>query len=366
MARNGSGTYSKVNTFVASNPITAAGHNANWDDLALEVTNSIAADGQTTISGALKGASGSVGAPGYAFSADLDCGMYRIGANNIGLAVNGAKVVDIGTAGISVVGTLTPSGVIVSSAGDASTPGYTFTGDLNTGFYHIGADNIGIAVGGTKIVDVASTGIGITGLANLTTTSANALTVGRQGATAPAFHVDASAGTSATGIKVTAAAAASGVALAAISSGANENLNIDAKGSGTVTINGTATGAVTITPATTVTGVLTANASAGIVAKNVAKVYATATYSAGTPTLVTDSSLGVSGITDTATGRIRFTFSNAFADANYAPFPVAESSSGVRQAYIEAKATTHVDVIVVNADGTNSDPTSVSVVVFNP
>jgi hypothetical protein len=60
MARNGSGTYTKVNTFVASATITAAGHNANWDDIASEITNSVAADGQTTMTGALKAASGTV------------------------------------------------------------------------------------------------------------------------------------------------------------------------------------------------------------------------------------------------------------------------------------------------------------------
>jgi hypothetical protein len=41
---------------------------------------------------------------------------------------------------------------------------------------------------------------------------------------------------------VTAAAAAGGVAVAALSSGTNENLTVDAKGSGTFTVQGTATG----------------------------------------------------------------------------------------------------------------------------
>lgn len=91
----------------------------------------------------------------------------------------------------------------------------------------------------------------------ITSSSANALVVGPNGSTNPSFSVDASAGSAATGVKVTANAAASGVAVAAISSGTNENLTLDAKGSGTLTLQGTATGAITLTTATTVTAAAT-------------------------------------------------------------------------------------------------------------
>lgn len=47
---------------------------------------------------------GTVGAPAYSFNGDTDSGIYRIGANNIGVAVNGAKVLDIGTTGFTIVG----------------------------------------------------------------------------------------------------------------------------------------------------------------------------------------------------------------------------------------------------------------------
>lgn len=49
-------------------------------------------------------ASGTVSAPAYSFSADTDSGLYRIGANNLGVAVNGAKVLDVGTGGLAVTG----------------------------------------------------------------------------------------------------------------------------------------------------------------------------------------------------------------------------------------------------------------------
>jgi hypothetical protein len=83
--------------------------------------------------------------------------------------------------------------------------------------------------------------------AGLTVTGSTATTfaVGRQGATSPAFQVDASAGSSVTGVKVTAAAAAGGVTLAAISSGTNEALTIVAKGSGQLSL-GSSAGTVSI------------------------------------------------------------------------------------------------------------------------
>src|SRR5688572_8430672 len=107
MPYNGSdGTYTLSDTIAPSTLADATELQAILDDIATALTAAVAKSGESTISGALKGASGTVSLPGYAFSADLDCGMYRIGTNNIGLAVNGAKVVDIGTAGISIVGTL--------------------------------------------------------------------------------------------------------------------------------------------------------------------------------------------------------------------------------------------------------------------
>lgn len=75
-----------------------------------------------------------------------------------------------------------------------------------------------------------------------TSASASALAVGLAGATNPALKVDASTASSATGLQVKSAAAAGGLAMSVISSGTNENLKLDAKGSGTLTLGGTSTG----------------------------------------------------------------------------------------------------------------------------
>lgn len=66
----------------------------------------------------------------------------------------------------------------------------------------------------------------------ITSTSANALVVGPNGATNPTFNVDGSTASAATGVNVKSAAAGGGVVISALSSGSNENLTITSKGTG--------------------------------------------------------------------------------------------------------------------------------------
>ena len=60
-------------------------------------------------------------------------------------------------------GTITATSKVSLPDGTNSAPSLTNTGDTNTGIYFPGADNVGITAGGTKIVDVSSTGINVTG-----------------------------------------------------------------------------------------------------------------------------------------------------------------------------------------------------------
>ncbi|HJY06999.1 MAG TPA: phage tail protein, partial [Bryobacteraceae bacterium] len=112
MARNGSGVYTKVNTFAATNPITASGHNQNWDDIATEITNSVAADGQTNMTGPLKASSGSLSNPSQTFAADTNTGRYRKASDTMADVCGGAEVVEYSSAGIDVTGDVTASGVL--------------------------------------------------------------------------------------------------------------------------------------------------------------------------------------------------------------------------------------------------------------
>lgn len=96
---------------------------------------------------------------------------------------------------------------------------------------------------------------------NVTSASATALAVGRLGATTPAFTVDASTASQVAGLKVTGAATGGTVAVVTTDSGADTNLTVNAKGTGTIGIGSVSTGRVTITPVTTITGSLTLSAA---------------------------------------------------------------------------------------------------------
>lgn len=112
------------------------------------------------------------------------------------------------------------------------------------------------------------------------TSSANpSLAIGPNGATNPSFSINSSVGSAATGLQVIGRAAAAGADLVVISSGTNENLKIDAKGSGTISLNPTGTGNVT-----TPRGLVSTGATAGI---------GYATGAGGTVTQATSRTTGV-------------------------------------------------------------------------
>ena len=198
MAYNGSGTFARLYNWVvdrdASVPITASRMDAEMDGFATGLTTAVTKDGQTTTSARIPFAAGigmsdgTVAAPAVNFTSDTDSGVYRIGANNVGVAVNGAKVLDIATTGLSVTGTLSSTGTFTAAGvsyiadGTVSTPGVAFTSDTDSGVYHIGANNVGVAVNGAKVLDVATTGLTVTGtLSSTSTMTSGAITVAGAG-----------------------------------------------------------------------------------------------------------------------------------------------------------------------------------------
>jgi hypothetical protein len=161
------------------------------------------------------------------------------------------STVTTGTGVVTALGVNTgTAGAFVVNGGALGTPSSGTVTNL-TGTASI---NINGTVGATT----ANTGAFTTIVG--TTTSATGFAVGRQGTTNPVLNVDASTASVVTGLNLKGAAAAGGMALSVTSSGTNENLTIDAKGSGTVTINGTATGGITLTRATTMSSTATATA----------------------------------------------------------------------------------------------------------
>jgi hypothetical protein len=59
--------------------------------------------------------------------------------------------------------TLSASGVTNLDAGTVASPGVILEGETGTGLYRIGANNHGYAVSGAKVLDISSTGMGVTG-----------------------------------------------------------------------------------------------------------------------------------------------------------------------------------------------------------
>jgi hypothetical protein len=157
--------------------------------------------------------------------------------------------------GLSAAGTTgtTSTNLVFSTSPTLVTPvlGVAAATSLALGGATIGGN--ALAVTGTVAISSTLSSTAHT----ITSASANALAVGLNGATNPAFNVDASTATSATGLNIKSAAAAGGLAISVISSGTNEALTINAKGSGTIGIGSVSTGTVTITPPTTLSAALT-------------------------------------------------------------------------------------------------------------
>ena len=94
---------------------------------------------------------GSAAAPAFSFADDANTGLYRIGTDNIGIATNGTKAFDVSaTAATSAL-------PVVHPVGSAAAPAATFTGDTNSGIYRVGADDVGVATNGTLAFDVSTT-----------------------------------------------------------------------------------------------------------------------------------------------------------------------------------------------------------------
>lgn len=125
-----------------------------------------------------RGQDGAVGAPSLSFSSDTDNGFYRSAADTWNAAVGGVRVTRFLSSGASNVsftvyggdGTNSSGAFVVNntaasatlfeilgagqaagSDGTAGAPGFSFISDLDTGFYHVAANQPGVAAGGSRV-----------------------------------------------------------------------------------------------------------------------------------------------------------------------------------------------------------------------
>lgn len=169
------------------------------------------------------------------------------------------------------------------------------------------------------------------------------------------------AASSATGLKITTAAAAGGLAIAVISSGADENLKLDAKGAGTINIGSVSTGGITLSRAVTIS-------TGGIAVTGNSTV--TGTLGAGQTTItVLGTTLILNNTNTAAQGRVAiagqrgsvgrwnlgFTASDTFAiqsaDTTHDNFTLDDSGNGVFRAGISATTGTLSSKLIITGNG---------------
>ena len=93
----------------------------------------------------LEAISGQVGAPSYSFIGDNDTGMYRPLANQIAFAVGGVEKFKILTSAVRFADRIEGAANTLPGA-----PAYSFTGDSNTGMYNDTVDELKFAAGGVR------------------------------------------------------------------------------------------------------------------------------------------------------------------------------------------------------------------------
>lgn len=136
MPRNGSGDYTLPKpAFVPNTTISSADVNSDFSDIADALTGSIAADGQTPITGQLQFPSGSAAFPSHTFESELTTGMYLSAASVLGFSAGGVAAVLIDTTkfGVGQDGSvlryangavIQPVGKVSSFAGSTAPPGW--------------------------------------------------------------------------------------------------------------------------------------------------------------------------------------------------------------------------------------------------
>lgn len=119
---------------------------------------------------------GAVAAPSLSFSVDPDTGLYRSAANSVAIAAGGALQLTVDTSGTTVsaghyLAMGSASRVLLDDGATAAAPALTFAGDQNTGLYKVGADQLGVVTAGTRSFNFSATpGVleGVTGTPKLT------------------------------------------------------------------------------------------------------------------------------------------------------------------------------------------------------
>lgn len=130
-SRNSGGTYSlpSGNPVTSGTPISSSWANTTLSDLASEVTLSLDRNGRGAMLAPLQCSSGTVAAPSLTFSSDTDTGLYRIAANNPGIAAGGVKAQEWTTTGSTFPLALTTAAGLTATQSTTNGSAITATGN---------------------------------------------------------------------------------------------------------------------------------------------------------------------------------------------------------------------------------------------
>jgi hypothetical protein len=145
MARNASGIYSlpsAVNPVVTRTVITTDWANTTLTDIKTEITNSLDRTGRGAMTAPLQINAGTAALPGLTIDGDTNSGMYGAAADSLGFSTGG-------TLRLTIASALLTAAVPVGAAdGAVGAPGLTFSADLDCGLYRAGANDVRLAIGG--------------------------------------------------------------------------------------------------------------------------------------------------------------------------------------------------------------------------
>jgi hypothetical protein len=155
-SRNSSGTMSAINgPYQPGTTISSSIINNRYADIEAELTNSLDRSGRGGMLAALRGVDGTVASPALSFTSEPGSGLYRIGAGDLGMAVLGTKKLEL-TATLLTLGT-----TILTANGAVGAPAYSFTSETNSGLYRAGASDLRFAVAGVDKTFWNATGFGV-------------------------------------------------------------------------------------------------------------------------------------------------------------------------------------------------------------
>lgn len=98
MSRDSNGAYTlPLPAVVAGNVIEASAFNATMDDVAVALTDSLSVTGKGAMANPISAPNGAVSLPAFTFTSDPNSGFYSIGADNVGVTLGGVKVLEFQT-----------------------------------------------------------------------------------------------------------------------------------------------------------------------------------------------------------------------------------------------------------------------------